>query len=95
MTSLKDRLAVYVAHLLGRKNASTDDYEDAQALLALFQQEAMAIIDSMPERGFGMPHNDKDFQEGRFTKYIEAEELKSRLKERLELAPTSKEAEDE
>ena len=93
MTSLKDRLAVYVAHLLGRKNASTDDYEDAQALSALFQQEVMAAL---PEKSdpliTGLKFHNIDKDAG-WNEAIDA--MESRLKERLELAPTSQEAEDE
>jgi len=98
MTSLKDRLAVYVAHLLGRKNVSTDDYEDAQALLALLQQEVMAALPKKSykaKRAYRIYSNDFAAVVKEEARNQAISDMESRLKERLELAPTSKEVEDE
>jgi len=108
MTSVKDRLDEIIENLLSewpvnpsipsigyvaKKTNEQVKAEAAQALLALAHQEVMAAL---PEKSdpliTGLKFHNIDKDAG----WNEAiDDMESRLKERLELAPTSKEGKNE
>jgi hypothetical protein len=86
MTSLRNKIAEMNIQIHFKENSIPSlrggklTAESAAQIIDTILDEVDRVIVDMPERGFGFPHNEKDFLEGRFTKHIEAEELRAKLK---------------
>jgi len=98
MTSLKDRVATIISNYGNEYSAGkpVNPAEEADQIIALFQQEVMAALPEKVKLDTSVYQNEGDGYASERIGYKHGyndalKDMESRLKERLELAPASQE----